>query len=196
MLLKSSLIWVCIVAKSLICPSVLRNYTGIYSCRGKKTGHDVDILITHREEGREVGVLPRLLRQLQSHDVILCGKMEKSTFSEEVLRKDFKISMRGQLDHFEKWIGIFKVPKSISTNQTSDTNIDILYHRSASLETEHLNEGNTEAVCGTSVEKSHREDRENKETKDTGAVKIIAGENCEIKKQALIRLEIQILIEI
>lgn len=34
--------------------------------RGKPQGHDVDFLITHPEEGREVGLLPRVMGQLHS----------------------------------------------------------------------------------------------------------------------------------
>ena len=121
------------------------------SYRGKKTGHDVDILITHPEEDREVGVLPRLLRQLQLHDAILCGKLEKSTFTQEVLYKDSKLSMRGQLDHFEKWIGIFKVPKSASASHGSDVNI--LYDRKSNIEAEDNGERTSEKTCDGNVEK-------------------------------------------
>lgn len=34
--------------------------------RGKLQGHDVDFLITHPEEGQEVGLLPRVMSCLQS----------------------------------------------------------------------------------------------------------------------------------
>lgn len=34
--------------------------------RGKPTGHDVDFLITHPEEGREVGLLPKVVSLLKS----------------------------------------------------------------------------------------------------------------------------------
>lgn len=34
--------------------------------RGKLTGHDVDFLITHPEEGREVGLMPKVVSWLQS----------------------------------------------------------------------------------------------------------------------------------
>ena len=35
------------------------------SFRGKSQGHDVDFLITHPEEGREAGLLPRVMSCLQ-----------------------------------------------------------------------------------------------------------------------------------
>ena len=101
----------------------------MFICRGKPTGHDVDILISHPEEGREIGILTRLLWQLRSEGIVLCGKWEKSTFKPEVLYTDFKLSMRGQLDHFEKWIGIFKLPKSASSSHNSDTDVSVLYDR-------------------------------------------------------------------
>lgn len=34
--------------------------------RGKLTGHDVDFLITHPEEGSEVGLMPKLVSWLES----------------------------------------------------------------------------------------------------------------------------------
>lgn len=116
--------------------------------RGKKTGHDVDILITHPEEGREVGVLARLLWHLQSQGVILCGKCEKSTFTPEVLHTDFKLSMRGQLDHFEKWIGIFKVPKFVSLSKTPDTDVNVLFDGRSNTEANCKTEGKTNIKSG------------------------------------------------
>lgn len=73
----------------------------------------MDILITHPEERKVSGLLPRLLKSLSSVDTLLCGRLEKSTYSDEVLTQDSKLSMRGQLDHFEKWIGIMKVPRKV-----------------------------------------------------------------------------------
>ena len=67
--------------------------------------------------------MTRLLWQLKSEGVVLCGKLEKSTFKPEVLYTDFKLSMRGQLDHFEKWIGIFKVPKSALDSHNTDMSV-------------------------------------------------------------------------
>lgn len=34
--------------------------------RGKIIGHDVDFLITHPEEGKEVGLMPKVVSWLQS----------------------------------------------------------------------------------------------------------------------------------
>ena len=74
--------------------------------------------------GKENSLLPRLLKSLQSHDMILSGRYEKSTYTESVLTQDSKLSMRGQLDHFEKWLGIVKVPKLVreENEQHADKN--------------------------------------------------------------------------
>ncbi|KAK3093392.1 hypothetical protein FSP39_014999 [Pinctada imbricata] len=94
-----------------ILPGVMIELTGGFR-RGKQSGHDVDLLFTHKHEGKEKGFLEKLLKELTNKGLILRGWHEKNTFSEEVLYKDTKLSMKGQLDHFEKWIGIMKFPKS------------------------------------------------------------------------------------
>lgn len=45
------------------CPWAAR--TSDPTLRGKLQGHDVDFLITHPEEGQEVGLLPRVMRYLE-----------------------------------------------------------------------------------------------------------------------------------
>ena len=128
-----------------------------YIFRGKKTGHDVDILITHPEEGKETGILTRLLWQLQSEGSVLCGKLEKSTFKPEVLHTDFKLSMRGQLDHFEKWIGMFKVPKSVSSNLNSDMEVSVIYEQKARGKTGKVSGENPEAKSDSDLEEKDPE---------------------------------------
>jgi hypothetical protein len=39
-----------------------------------------------------------------------------------VISRNTKLSTRGQLDHFEKWIGIIKVPKKIKANSDNEGN--------------------------------------------------------------------------
>ena len=39
-------------------------------------------------------------------------------FRSDILYQDFKLSARGQLDHFEKWLGICKFPKWFSTSES------------------------------------------------------------------------------
>lgn len=91
----------------------------IFSYRGKPQGHDIDILFSHPEEGKEIGFLSKLLTRLEKLNLILCGHLESSTFSEKVLSEDYKLSVRGQLDHFEKWLGICKLPKNTSNSHNA-----------------------------------------------------------------------------
>lgn len=97
----------------------------IFCCsfiRGKDQGHDVDLLLSHPQESKEIGLLSRLLRRLDQLDLIVYGRHEESTFTKDALKKDSKtVALRGSLDHFEKWIGVLKVEKSFRT--VSHTNI-------------------------------------------------------------------------
>jgi len=101
----------------------------MYPYRGKATGHDVDILISHPAEGKVEGCLSRLLASLAASDVLLHGRHEASTYRDEVLTTNSKLTLRGQLDHFEKWIGILKVPNSVrqqaesSSDNASERNV-------------------------------------------------------------------------
>jgi len=82
--------------------------------RGKDTGHDIDLLISHPEEGKEKGLLQQLISVLENHNVLLQGRWERSTFSAEDSADDVMMTskpsnLKNTLDHFEKWIGILKV---------------------------------------------------------------------------------------
>ncbi|XP_050397190.1 DNA-directed DNA/RNA polymerase mu [Patella vulgata] len=101
---------VCEEAEKIL-PGVCVVLTGGFR-RGKPIGHDVDLLLTHPDLGSETGLLATLLQRLEEKELILCGNHERSSFSPEVYQRDFKLSMRGQLDHFEKWLGICKFPKT------------------------------------------------------------------------------------
>lgn len=48
------------------------------------SGHDVDILIRCNKGDEELGVLPKLLKQLQQKGYILHQRVDKSTYDEEV----------------------------------------------------------------------------------------------------------------
>jgi len=90
--------------------------------RVKDTGHDIDLLISHPEEGKEGGLLQRLLSVLEGRDMILQGRWERSTFSAEESAADALTmgktsNLRSTLDHFEKWIGILKVGGRIDLDQ-------------------------------------------------------------------------------
>ncbi|XP_060063577.1 DNA-directed DNA/RNA polymerase mu-like [Ylistrum balloti] len=91
-----------------ILPGVIVTLTGGFR-RGKSAGHDVDLLFSHPEEGKEVNFLPKLLTQLEQRSLILCGKLEKSSYGDRVLSRDY--NTKGHMDHYEKWIGLMKLPK-------------------------------------------------------------------------------------
>ncbi|GFR94543.1 DNA polymerase mu [Elysia marginata] len=101
-----------------ILPGVITTLVGGFR-RGKQEGHDVDILLSHPKEGAETDLLPKLIAALGKRGLMLIGHKEKSSFRSDVLYQDFKISTRGQLDHFEKWLGICKFPKSFSKHENS-----------------------------------------------------------------------------
>ncbi|KAL5022597.1 hypothetical protein ScPMuIL_001752 [Solemya velum] len=103
-------------------PGVIVEIVGGFR-RGKMSGHDADFLLTHPDEGSEIGLLPQLLQRLQKRGFLLAGQAEKNSFTPGVLKKDFKLSMKGQLDHFEKWIGIMKLPKSFKDKHTDPSSI-------------------------------------------------------------------------
>ncbi|KAL4231639.1 hypothetical protein ACF0H5_009219 [Mactra antiquata] len=114
-----------IVEKHLnrILPGAIMTVTGGFR-RGKETGHDVDILISHPVEDKINGVLPRLINSLECSDILLHGRWERCTFTPEVLYRKSKLTQRGQLDHFEKWIGILKVPRKVREQSKTDATQD------------------------------------------------------------------------
>uniref|UniRef100_A0A671TM22 DNA-directed DNA/RNA polymerase mu n=1 Tax=Sparus aurata TaxID=8175 RepID=A0A671TM22_SPAAU len=56
--------------------------------RGKLSGHDVDFLITHPEEGREVGLMPKVVSWLESQGFLL---YQKTTRNSERSRSGHKL---------------------------------------------------------------------------------------------------------
>ncbi|XP_055886145.1 DNA-directed DNA/RNA polymerase mu-like isoform X2 [Biomphalaria glabrata] len=85
--------------------------------RGKSNGHDIDILMTHPDEGAETNILSKLMGALNKCDLVLKGYFTQNTFSSEMLSDDSKKGLRSHFDHFEKWIGICKFPKSFQTDR-------------------------------------------------------------------------------
>ncbi|XP_068222422.1 DNA-directed DNA/RNA polymerase mu-like [Palaemon carinicauda] len=77
--------------------------------RGKTIGHDVDLLISYNKIGDEVGVLPRLMKQLNLAGYILHSRFEKSSYNETMYRKSNQ--QLSTMDHFEKCFCIFKCPR-------------------------------------------------------------------------------------
>ncbi|PVD30341.1 hypothetical protein C0Q70_09605 [Pomacea canaliculata] len=96
-----------------ILPGVIVQLTGGFR-RGKLMGHDVDILLTHREEGKEQGLLTSLLKALDRRQMVLTGQWLKSTFTSD----DFHRDSKSTLDQFEKWLGICKFEKAWSAENS------------------------------------------------------------------------------
>ncbi|XP_047229224.1 DNA-directed DNA/RNA polymerase mu isoform X2 [Girardinichthys multiradiatus] len=74
--------------------------------RGKLTGHDVDFLITHPEEGCEVGLMPKLVSWLDSRGLILYQKTTRNSYLES---KDGPGRPPANIDRFERCLAIFKL---------------------------------------------------------------------------------------
>ncbi|XP_037547747.1 DNA-directed DNA/RNA polymerase mu [Nematolebias whitei] len=74
--------------------------------RGKPSGHDVDFLITHPEEGREVGLLPKVLSWLQSKGFLLYQKTTRNSYLES---KEGPGRPPSSMDRFERCLSIFKL---------------------------------------------------------------------------------------
>ncbi|XP_069870677.1 DNA-directed DNA/RNA polymerase mu isoform X2 [Dipodomys merriami] len=75
--------------------------------RGKMLGHDVDFLITHPEQGQEVGLLPRLLHHLQSQGLVLYHQHHPSHLGDLTYLAQQKHTM----DAFERSFCIFRLPQ-------------------------------------------------------------------------------------
>ncbi|KAK7834421.1 hypothetical protein U0070_017607 [Myodes glareolus] len=74
--------------------------------RGKLQGHDVDFLITHPEEGQEVGLLPRVISHLQSQGLVLYHQHHRSHLdSVHLLRQNYN------MDAFERTFCILSLPQ-------------------------------------------------------------------------------------
>ncbi|XP_066959994.1 DNA-directed DNA/RNA polymerase mu-like isoform X2 [Macrobrachium rosenbergii] len=76
--------------------------------RGKTIGHDIDLLISYKKTADEVGVLPRLMKQLNLAGYILHSRFEKSSYDEIMFKKSNQ--QLSTMDHFEKCFCIFKYP--------------------------------------------------------------------------------------
>uniref|UniRef100_A0A8C9X381 DNA-directed DNA/RNA polymerase mu n=1 Tax=Sander lucioperca TaxID=283035 RepID=A0A8C9X381_SANLU len=74
--------------------------------RGKLTGHDVDFLITHPEEGREVGLMPKVVSWLESQGFLLYQKTTRNSYLEA---KDGPARPASNMDRFERCFSIFKL---------------------------------------------------------------------------------------
>jgi DNA polymerase/3'-5' exonuclease PolX len=73
--------------------------------RGKEVGHDLDILITHKDEGSDRGLLSQLYAHFKAMNFILLGNFDTNNDCEtDEKRKN------STLDNFDKVFTIFKLP--------------------------------------------------------------------------------------
>ncbi|XP_005396736.1 PREDICTED: DNA-directed DNA/RNA polymerase mu isoform X5 [Chinchilla lanigera] len=85
--------------------------------RGKLQGHDVDFLITHPEEGREVGLLPSVMSQLQSQGLVLYHQHQPSHLGDpgHLARQSHT------MDAFERSLCILRLPKPSGAAKGADS---------------------------------------------------------------------------
>ncbi|XP_060106970.1 DNA-directed DNA/RNA polymerase mu [Heteronotia binoei] len=73
--------------------------------RGKQTGHDVDLLITHPTEGQEMGLLSKVVSWLDSQGFLLYCSTHRNTF-QALEDKELSVSAT-TMDRFERCFSIF-----------------------------------------------------------------------------------------
>ncbi|XP_051021082.1 DNA-directed DNA/RNA polymerase mu [Acomys russatus] len=91
-----------------IMPGATVTLTGGFR-RGKLQGHDVDFLITHPEEGQEVGLLPRLMGYLQSQGLVLYHQYHRSHLADSA----HLLRQNSTMDAFERSFCILSLPQPI-----------------------------------------------------------------------------------
>ncbi|XP_063963916.1 DNA nucleotidylexotransferase-like [Lytechinus pictus] len=89
--------------------------------RGKETGHDVDFLISHPEEGKEKDILGPLLQALTKKGLLDYTDIQNSTVNNTTVQKGADPS-RYTLDRYERCFSIFRLPKTAQSIrvETSD----------------------------------------------------------------------------
>ncbi|XP_070706506.1 DNA-directed DNA/RNA polymerase mu [Pempheris klunzingeri] len=85
--------------------------------RGKLTGHDVDFLITHPEEGREVGLMPKVVSWLEAQGFLLYQKTTRNSYLES---KEGPARPSSNMDRFERCFSIFKLAKHTSSGDDEE----------------------------------------------------------------------------
>uniref|UniRef100_A0A8C3RZ38 DNA-directed DNA/RNA polymerase mu n=1 Tax=Chelydra serpentina TaxID=8475 RepID=A0A8C3RZ38_CHESE len=75
--------------------------------RGKPHGHDVDLLLTHPEAGREAGLLSRVVSWLDSQDLILYQHSQENSYA--LQEGPEPPGGRDVMDRFERCFSIFRL---------------------------------------------------------------------------------------
>lgn len=81
--------------------------------RGKLMGHDVDFLITHPEEGKEVGLMPKIVSWLESRGYLLYQKTTRNSYLES---EEGPGRPSSNMDRFERCFSIFRLEKTERLN--------------------------------------------------------------------------------
>ncbi|CAJ1070024.1 DNA-directed DNA/RNA polymerase mu [Xyrichtys novacula] len=83
--------------------------------RGKQTGHDIDFLITHPEEGREEGLMSKVVSCLEAQGFLLYQKTTRNSYLESSSGPGRPSS---NMDRFERCFSIFKLAKEDKRGET------------------------------------------------------------------------------
>ncbi|KAL8174003.1 UNVERIFIED_CONTAM: hypothetical protein K2H54_036439 [Gekko kuhli] len=73
--------------------------------RGKQTGHDVDLLITHPTEGQEMGLLSKVISWLDNQGFLLYHSTHRNTF--QALEDEELSVSAATMDRFDRCFSIF-----------------------------------------------------------------------------------------
>ncbi|ROL54052.1 DNA-directed DNA/RNA polymerase mu [Anabarilius grahami] len=86
--------------------------------RGKEVGHDVDFLITHPEEGKEEGLMPKITNWLEEQGLLLYQKTTRNSYLEKM---DGPARAPNNMDRFERCFSIFKLQASAESCKSNST---------------------------------------------------------------------------
>ncbi|XP_067253579.1 DNA-directed DNA/RNA polymerase mu isoform X2 [Chanodichthys erythropterus] len=86
--------------------------------RGKEVGHDVDFLITHPEEGKEEGLMPKITNWLEEQGLLLYQKTTRNSYLEKM---DGPARAPNNMDRFERCFSIFKLQASAESCTSNST---------------------------------------------------------------------------
>lgn len=86
--------------------------------RGKIRGHDVDFLITHPDEGKEVGLMPKVVSWLTSQGVLLYQKTTRNSYLES---EEAPARPASNMDRFERCFSVFRLEKHTKNTLTQNS---------------------------------------------------------------------------
>ncbi|XP_042331079.1 DNA-directed DNA/RNA polymerase mu isoform X2 [Sceloporus undulatus] len=100
--------------------------------RGKQSGHDVDLLMTHPMEGQEVGLLSKVVGWLDQQGSLLYHSIHRNSFQSFEDEDQEIASSASTMDRFERCFSIFclgslpeGIPKAASEAQGSGNSVPV-----------------------------------------------------------------------